>query len=303
MNDTKRSLHLSRETIMKNVLIVGAGRLGKGFIGETFDNAGWNITFLDKDPKVEEELKKQGKALLDARRDNFVRQSLLSDEFLNFMQQNKKPFDLLMSYYECAIMEIETKFRVLNHELSLEYDNNPIESIKTRVKSYDSILKKIRRKNIPLNLRAIEDNLKDIAGVRVICSFPDDIYKLAESFLKQDDITLIERKDYIKNPKPSGYRSLHLIVQVPIFLQNEKKMVNVEVQFRTIAMDFWASLDHKMRYKKELSDEEVEILQEELYDCAKQSAALDERMQRIRDRITQKREKEAILLEDQHDKC
>ena len=250
-----------------------------------------------------DELKKQGKALLDARRDNFVRQSLLSDEFLNFMQQNKKPFDLLMSYYECAIMEIETKFRVLNHELSLEYDNNPIESIKTRVKSYDSILKKIRRKNIPLNLQAIEENLKDIAGVRVICSFPDDIYKLAESFLKQDDITLIERKDYIKNPKPSGYRSLHLIVQVPIFLQNEKKMVNVEVQFRTIAMDFWASLDHKMRYKKELSDEEVEILQEELYDCAKQSAALDERMQRIRDRITQKREKKAILLEDQHDKC
>lgn len=250
-----------------------------------------------------DELKKQGKALLDARRDNFVRQSLLSDEFLNFMQQNKKPFDLLMSYYECAIMEIETKFRVLNHELSLEYDNNPIESIKTRVKSYDSILKKIRRKNIPLNLQAIEENLKDIARVRVICSFPDDIYKLAESFLKQDDITLIERKDYIKNPKPSGYRSLHLIVQVPIFLQNEKKMVNVEVQFRTIAMDFWASLDHKMRYKKELSDEEVEILQEELYDCAKQSAALDERMQRIRDRITQKREKEAILLEDQHDKC
>ena len=250
-----------------------------------------------------DELKKQGKALLDARRDNFVRQSLLSNEFLNFMQQNKKPFDLLMSYYECAIMEIETKFRVLNHELSLEYDNNPIESIKTRVKSYDSILKKIRRKNIRLNLQAIEENLKDIAGVRVICSFPDDIYKLAESFLKQDDITLIERKDYIKNPKPSGYRSLHLIVQVPIFLQNEKKMVNVEVQFRTIAMDFWASLDHKMRYKKELSDEEVEILQEELYDCAEQSAALDERMQRIRDRITQKREKEAILLEDQHDKC
>ena len=171
------------------------------------------------------------------------------------------------------------------------------------MKSYDSILKKIRRKNIALNLDSIEENLRDIAGVRVICSFPDDIYKLAESFLKQDDITLIERKDYIKNPKPSGYRSLHLIVQVPIFLQNEKKMVNVEVQFRTIAMDFWASLDHKMRYKKELSDEEVEILQEELYDCARQSAALDERMQRIRNRITQKRKKEVILLEDQHDKC
>ena len=256
-----------------------------------------------KNLEVLEEIRKQGKNLIETKRDEFVKQNLLSDEFIQMMQKNKKPFELLMSYYQCAIMEIETKFRVLNHELSLEYDNNPIESIKTRVKSYDSILKKIRRKNIPLNLQAIEENLKDIAGVRVICSFPDDIYKLAESFLKQDDITLIERKDYIKNPKPSGYRSLHLIVQVPIFLQNEKKMVNVEVQFRTIAMDFWASLDHKMRYKKELSDEEVEILQEELYDCAEQSAALDERMQRIRDRITQKREKEAILLEDQHDKC
>lgn len=258
---------------------------------------------MKRNLEVITELKKQGKALLDARREEFVRQNLLSDEFLNFVQENRKPFNLLMSYYECAIMEIETKFKVLNHELSLEYDANPIESIKTRVKSYDSILKKIRRKNIALDLDSIEENLRDIAGVRVICSFPDDIYKLAESFLKQDDITLIERKDYIKNPKPSGYRSLHLIVQVPIFLQNEKKMVNVEVQFRTIAMDFWASLDHKMRYKKELSDEEVEILQEELYDCAEQSAALDERMQRIRDRITQKREKEAILLEDQHDKC
>ena len=258
---------------------------------------------MKRNLEVITELKKQGKALLDARREEFVRQNLLSDEFLNFVQENRKPFNLLMSYYECAIMEIETKFKVLNNELSLEYDANPIESIKTRVKSYDSILKKIRRKNIALNLDSIEENLRDIAGVRVICSFPDDIYKLAESFLKQDDITLIERKDYIKNPKPSGYRSLHLIVQVPIFLQNEKKMVNVEVQFRTIAMDFWASLDHKMRYKKELSDEEVEILQEELYDCARQSAALDERMQRIRNRITQKRKKEVILLEDQHDKC
>lgn len=244
---------------------------------------------MKKNLEVITELKRQGKALLDSRRENFVRQSILSDEFLNFIQENKKPFDLLMSYYECAIMEVETKFRVLNHELSLEYDSNPIESIKTRVKSYDSILKKIRRKNIPLNLESMEENLKDIAGVRVICSFPDDIYKLAESFLRQDDIILIQKKDYIKNPKPSGYRSLHLIVQVPIFLQNTKKLVNVEVQFRTIAMDFWAILDHKMRYKKQLSDQEIEILQEELYDCAQQSAALDERMQGIRDRIAQRK--------------
>ena len=246
---------------------------------------------MKKNLVVIEELKKQGKALLDARRDNFVRQSLLSDEFLNFMQQNKKPFNLLLSYYECAIMEVETKFRVLNHELSLEYDNNPIESIKTRVKSYDSILKKIRRKNIPLNLRAIEDNLKDIAGVRVICSFPDDIYKLAESFLKQDDITLIERKDYIKNPKPGGYRSLHLIIEVPIFLEKEKRPMKVEVQLRTIAMDFWASLEHKLRYKKNIPESEAEYLAKELVECAGISASLDQRMEAIRDRMEAAQEK------------
>lgn len=218
------------------------------------------------------ELKKQGKMRIEERRDNFVRQSLLSDEFLDLIQRNKKPFDLLMCYYECAIMEVETKFKVLNQEHSLEYDRNPIESIKTRVKSYESILKKIRKKDIPITMEAIEENIKDIAGVRVICSF-------------QDDIELIERKDYIKNPKPSGYRSLHLIVQVPIFLQNTKKFVNVEVQFRTIAMDFWASLEHKMRYKKDIPESQVKFLQEELYDCAEQSAKLDERMQGIRDVI------------------
>ena len=122
-----------------------------------------------------EVLKKQGRELLDQRRDEFVRQSLLSDEFLNMIQKNKKPMDLLMSYYQCAIMEIETKFRVLNQEYSLEYDRNPIEGIKTRVKSYESILKKIRKKNIPINLESIEENIRDIAGIRVICSFPEDI--------------------------------------------------------------------------------------------------------------------------------
>ena len=223
--------------------------------------------------------------LVKSKRENFVKQSLLSDEFLNMIQNNKKPMDLLMSYYQCAIMEVETKFNVLSHEYSLEYDQNPIEGIKTRIKSYDSILKKIRRKDIPLTMEAIEENIKDIAGVRIICSFPDDIYRVAESFLKQDDVFLIEKKDYIKNPKPSGYRSLHLIVQVPIFLQDEKKMVNVEVQFRTIAMDFWASLDHKMRYKKDIPESQEKLLEEELRECAEQSAALDKRMQNIRNKI------------------
>ena len=237
-----------------------------------------------------EELMTQGRIRRESRRDEFVRKSLLSDEFLDLIQKNKKPFDLMMSYYQCAIMEIETKFRVLDQEYSLEYDKNPIEAIKSRVKSPESLAKKIRRKNIPMSLTSIEENIKDIAGVRVICSFPDDIYELEESFLKQDDITLIEKKDYIKNPKPSGYRSLHLIVKVPIFLQNTKKLVTVEVQLRTIAMDFWASLEHKMRYKKNIAPEQVKFLQEELSDCAIQSAALDERMQNIRNVIIQNSE-------------
>lgn len=122
--------------------------------------------------------------------------------------------------------------------------------------------------------------------------FPSDIYKLADSFLKQDDITLIERKDYIQHPKESGYRSLHLIVQVPIFLQDTKKLVYVEVQFRTIAMDFWASLEHKMRYKKNIPENHVKYLQDELYDCARQSAELDNRMQNIRNLIAEEAEEE-----------
>lgn len=197
---------------------------------------------------------------MDTIRGKFLKQHLLSDEFLDLIEKNKRPMDELMSYYQCAIMEVETKFKVLNQEYSLEYDRNPIEGIKTRVKSYDSILRKIRRKNIPMTLEGIEENIRDIAGVRVICSFPDDIYELAESFLRQDDITLIERKDYIKNPKESGYRSLHLIVQVPIFLQNTKKLVYVEVQFRTIAMDFWASLEHKLQYKKNIPESQAKFL-------------------------------------------
>jgi putative GTP pyrophosphokinase len=149
----------------------------------------------------------------------------------------------------------------------------------------ESIIKKVRGRNIPLTLSAIEENITDIAGVRVVCSFPEDIYLLADCLLQQDDIRLIERKDYIKNPKPSGYRSLHLIVGVPIFLQNEKREMKVEVQLRTIAMDFWASLEHKVRYKKNIPADEAEQLAAELTECATMSAELDQRMQNIRNRL------------------
>lgn len=225
-------------------------------------------------------------AYLEQAREQFIRKNFMSDEFWDFMQENRRPIDTLMAYYRCAIMEIETKFNVLNEQFSLQYDRNPIESIRVRVKSMESIIRKTRNKNIPLNLKSIEENIRDIAGVRVICSFQDDIYLLAECLLKQDDITLIEQKDYIKAPKPSGYRSLHLIVEVPIFLQNEKKKMKVEVQLRTIAMDFWASLEHKLRYKKNIPADEASLLAKELSECAEISSSLDNRMEEIRNRIT-----------------
>ena len=156
----------------------------------------------------------------------------------------------LMAYYRCAMMEVETKFRVLSENFSLEDDRNPIEAIKTRMKSPESIRNKLERRGLPLTFESIEKNLNDVAGVRVICGFPGDIYRLAEAFISQDDVTLIEKKDYIENPKRNGYRSLHLIVTVPIYLHDEKKLMRVEVQFRTIAMDWWASLEHQIRYKK-----------------------------------------------------
>lgn len=246
-----------------------------------------------KNLEVLEEIRKQGKNLIETKRDEFVKQNLLSDEFIQMMQKNKKPFELLMSYYQCAIMEIETKFRVLNQEYSLSYDQNPIEGIKTRVKSYESIMRKIRVKDIPVTLESIEENIRDIAGVRVICSFPSDIYKLADSFLKQDDITLIERKDYIQHPKESGYRSLHLIVQVPIFLQDTKKLVYVEVQFRTIAMDFWASLEHKIYYKFE--GNAPDFISRELRECADMVSTLDEKMLSLNEAIQECLEKQEEL--------
>ena len=187
-----------------------------------------------------------------------------------------------MSYYRCALMEVETKFKVLNEQFSLYYDRNPIESISTRIKSEASILRKLQNRNLPLSLESMEENIFDIAGVRVIGSFLEDIYDLANYFLKQDDVHLIETKDYIRHPKPNGYRSLHLIVEIPIFLANEKKWVKVEVQFRTIAMNFWASLDHKLRYKKELSQERLAEIDSELLECAKLCATLDQKMQNIK---------------------
>lgn len=204
---------------------------------------------------------------------------LNSSELKNWARDYAMPYKELMAYYRCAMMEVETKFNVLNEELSLLYDRNPIETIKARLKSPESIVDKAVRKNIPLTVDSIEKNLHDIAGLRIICSFPSDIYMLADALLRQDDVTLIERKDYIQNPKPNGYRSLHLIIETPIFLHNQTRMMKVEVQFRTIAMDWWASLEHKIRYKKDLKDDEA--IARELFSCAEMGAELDQRMEHI----------------------
>ena len=193
-----------------------------------------------------------------------------------------------MMEFQCAIMEVETKLKVLNEEFSQKYNRNPFESIKSRLKSPESIYEKLRRKGYATTVENIREKLTDVAGLRVICSFPDDIYRLAELFIKQDDIMLIKKKDYIESPKQNGYRSLHLIVDIPIFLSNEKKYMKVEVQFRTIAMDFWASLEHKLKYKKNVknADEIVDMLKA----CADSIEVLDYQMQDIRNKIDQSKE-------------
>ena len=196
----------------------------------------------------------------------------------------------LMTYYSCALLEVETKFRVLNQQFSLEQEHNPIETIKTRLKSMESIMDKLYRKKLPFEVSTVEACLTDVAGIRVICPFLEDIYRLADCLLQQEDVKLIRMKDYIREPKDNGYRSLHLIVEIPIFLQNEKKQMKVEVQLRTIAMDFWASLEHRLRYKKDLDAELSSMLAAELKDCAEASASLDKRMEAVKNTIEKHKE-------------
>ena len=209
----------------------------------------------------------------------------LDSDTIEWIQEKMKEFDLLMSYYRCAMMEIETKFKVLNEEFSLEHDRNPISSIKTRIKSFESITEKLERKEFPFEVDSVEKYINDVAGIRVICTFPEDVYLLADALLKQDDIMLIKHKDYIAKPKENGYRSLHLIVAVPIYLAHEKRLMKVEIQLRTLAMDFWASLEHQLRYKKDF--EFTKEMADELKLCAEQSAALDLRMEALRKKVNE----------------
>ncbi len=213
-------------------------------------------------------------------------QSFFKGADVEELSERMLAFNTLMAYYRCAMMEVETKLNVLNEEFSLHYDRNPINGMKSRLKSLFSIREKLLGRGLELSVESIEENLNDIAGVRVICSFTDDVYTLRDALLKQDDITLICEKDYIKNPKPNGYRSLHLIISVPIFLEHEKKSMKVEIQLRTIAMDTWASLEHQLRYKKDI--EFSEQMAQAPHHCANISAELHFRMDALRNLTIEK---------------
>lgn len=183
--------------------------------------------------------------------------------------------------YLSATREIATKLENLNDEFKYTKDRNPIHLIKTRVKTPKSIMDKLLRRGLPLSVESARENLTDIAGIRVICSYIDDIYVIARLLVSQDDIELVRTTDYIKNPKPNGYRSLHLIVTVPVFLSDRTERVKTEIQIRTIAMDFWASLEHELAYK--LTEGKPEAIARELKACADVIAETDRRMQALHD--------------------
>ncbi len=185
----------------------------------------------------------------------------------------------MQQLYSAAIKEVSTKLEILDDEFHVKYAHNPIHHMESRLKQPQSIMEKLRRRGYEADIEFAVTRLTDIAGIRVICNYIDDVYKISELLLKQDDITLIKQTDYIKQPKQNGYRSLHVVVAVPVFLSGETKRVPVEVQIRTIAMDFWASLEHQLKYKSAMS--ENEDIQSELLECAESIASVDAKMQSI----------------------
>lgn len=209
--------------------------------------------------------------------------ALAATEFAKQLLETAVDYKELRMMYACAIKEVQTKFEVLETEFKVRYQRNPISSIQTRLKSSSSIIEKMIRKGIPFSMENLEAQIHDLAGIRVICSYMDDIYALADALTSQDDITLVEQKDYIRHPKPNGYRSLHLIVSVPVFFSRQKRQIKVEVQIRTIAMDFWASLEHQMKYKREIPDQQHIVAQ--LKSCAEDIARVDMEMMNIRRRL------------------
>lgn len=211
----------------------------------------------------------------------FLNQANVPKTPQEFFTQAGKYQEIMMMYH-CAMREVKTKLEVLNDEFQIRSQRNPIEFIKYRIKKPDSTLDKLSRRGLDISLESIVENINDIAGIRVICPFIEDIYFVSDMLIQQDDIILIQRKDYIKNPKPNGYRSLHLVVEIPVYFSSKKQSMRVEVQIRTIAMDFWASLEHQIHYKKD--DDSPGIIQD-LKECADIIASTDLKMQNIQKQL------------------
>ncbi len=204
---------------------------------------------------------------------------LVNPEENSELEAIMKKFSMRMQLYNGGIKEIRTKLEILDDEFKSRFSYNPIHNIESRLKSVPSIVKKIKSKGLEVSIDSIADNITDIAGVRVICNYIDDIYRVADMLTAQDDVTLLRMRDYIKNPKPSGYKSLHLIVEIPVFLSTGAVPIPVEIQIRTIAMDFWASLEHKLKYKT--SNEVDDDLRARLKKCADEISVIDCEMQDI----------------------
>lgn len=199
---------------------------------------------------------------------------------------NAAKFGDLMMMYRCAIREVQTKLEVLDDEFSVENKRNPISFIKTRIKNPQSIYNKLQKLGYEFTVENIQEQLNDVAGVRVVCAFIDDIYTIANLIAEQDDIKVIKIKDYIKNPKPNGYRSYHMIVEIPVFFSKGKTPMRVELQIRTNGMDFWATLEHQLRYKKGIEDlPGYEEISKELLLSAQAVIETDNEMQRIKNKI------------------
>lgn len=208
-------------------------------------------------------------------------------------------FKELLMRYTCAMKEIRTKVEVLNTEYNVRYQRNPIVSITTRLKQTVSIVEKLDRLGLSFSVENVEMYLNDVAGVRVVCSYVDDVYTIARALIGQDDITLIREKDYIKNPKENGYRSLHLIVGIPVFFSDVRRVMKAEIQIRTVAMDYWAGLEHQLKYKQDDVPYEEQIVRE-LKICADQLADIDKKMYGLRGKIELMKEKpdeDEILFE------
>ena len=200
------------------------------------------------------------------------------------LQNDSYEIQLMKNLYDSAVKQLSLKFEILNNEFKVLYDRNPIHQIAGRVKTTESIVAKLRRKGLPLTVEAARESINDIAGVRVVCGYIDDVYRVAEMLERQADIEIVKRQDYISTPNYNGYRSLHLDIRMPVYLSDRTEYVTAEIQIRTIAMDFWASLEHDIRYKVDKA-KLPEGINEEMLECSGKIAEIDRQMQDMYRRI------------------